>query len=89
MTAHQQFALDMVLDVAAWLNGTEEAAGTSEQPDAIIKHACEEGARRLASVKEYLEGGETPMWYLEGADDADIVSRSSQLDADDEVDVLV
>lgn len=65
--------MNMILDVAAWLNGSDEAAEKSKQPDVIIRHACFEGAKRLESITEYLSNGKMPTWYGDEDDDEDLI----------------
>lgn len=83
MTQRQTLAMNMILDVAAWLNGSDEAAEKSKQPDVIIRHACFEGAKRLESITEYLSNGKMPTWYGDEDDDEDLLD-----DFDDDEELL-
>ena len=71
--------MSMILDVGAWLKGSDKAIKRSKKPDVVIRNTCFEGAKRLESITEYLSNGNMPTWYDDFDDDDDLID-----DLDDE-----
>ena len=73
MNRRKKKAIDMIMETADWFSDSEDEL--YEKPETIAGF-CDEGAKRLDSIREYANGGNMPEWFIKNSAGASLFEET-------------